>query len=281
MNKVVPNISDGTEMTVLATNEDAAAEKRCVGTIAMVTRDWVAAPTAISYMMADLTFLAPDEYIQRYIVQGNVLVYQRNQCIQMMDGDWILFVDSDMSWQPGDIRTLVETRHKFDLDMVGGLCFQRTPPYQPTMYKAAEAGYTFLEEWDENAAVEVDATGMAFSLIHRRVFERILKHNVDEPFLGAEERRQHAPQPFFKWNGKLGEDFQFCKEAKESGSRIFVDTSVKVDHLGIGAVNETTFLREVAFRSEQQQAFREFQLEEIGLKAITPERARERLGLVK
>ena len=54
-----------------------------------------------------------------------MLVFQRNECIQKMDGDWILFIDSDMAWQPGAIKTLIETQAKFDLDIVGGLCFQR------------------------------------------------------------------------------------------------------------------------------------------------------------
>jgi len=280
--RVKEGVVDGTEMTVLRINEAAEATGRCVGTIAMVTRDTVTAPTAISYMMTDLSFLGPNEYVQRYIVQGNVLVFQRNQCIHMMDGDWILFIDSDMGWQPGAIKTLVETQARFDLDIVGALCFQRAAPYQPTMYMEAAAegwGYTFLEEWDEDAAVEVDATGMAFCLIHRRVLDRILMQNVGDHFLDLEERKDHNAQNFFKWNGKLGEDFQFCREAKESGSRIFVDTSVKVDHYGIGAVNEETFLREIAFRNDQQQAFREWQMGTIDQKAITRERAKERLGV--
>jgi glycosyltransferase involved in cell wall biosynthesis len=271
---------DGTEMTVLRINEPS--DRKCRGTIAMVTRDNVTAPTAISYLMTDLSFLAPDEYIMRYIVQGNVLVFQRNQCIQMMDGDWILFIDSDMAWQPGAIKTLVETQAKFDLDMVGGLCFQRSEPYQPTLYmEAADEnwGYTFLEEWDEDAAVEVDATGMAFVLIHKRVFDRILMENVGEHFLELEERKDHAPQPFFKWTGKLGEDFQFCKEARAAGCHVFVDTSVKVDHLGITSINEKDFLREISFRNDEQQKFREWQLGTIDQKAITRERARERLGV--
>ena len=138
--RVRPGIIDGTEMTVFQVNENPDLAKKCVGTIAMVTRDQVAAPTAISWLMTDLSFLAPGEFVLRLIVQGNVLVFQRNECIQRMQGDWILFIDSDMTWQPDAIRTLVETQRKFDLDIVGGLCFQRSAPYQPTMYvKAADA----------------------------------------------------------------------------------------------------------------------------------------------
>ena len=281
--RVLPGIVDGTEMRVLQIHENPEVKKKCVGTIAMVTRDMVTGPTAISMLMSDLSFLAPDEYVMRYIIQGNVLVFQRNECIQKMDGDWILFIDSDMAWQPDAIKTLVETQAKFDLDMVGGLCFQRSAPYQPTLYMSAaneEHGYTFLEEWDEDAAVEVDATGMAFCLIHKRVFDRILQKSIGRGFPSLEERAELPPPPFFKWDGEYGEDFGFCREAKASGSRIFVDTSVKVDHMGLTAINEESYLREIAFRNDEQQAFREWQLGTIGQKAITRERARERLGVV-
>lgn len=278
----VPGLVDGTEMTILQINENPELVQRCVGTIAMVTRDNVAAPTTISFLMTDLGFLKPGEYVQRFIIQGNVLVFQRNECIQKMDGDWILFVDSDMTWQPSDLRTLVETQQRWDLDVVGGLCFQRAAPYQPTMYRKAaneEHGYTFLEEWTPDAAVEVDATGMAFCLIHKRVFDRILRQNTGEGFPALEIRRNMPPPPFFKWTGEYGEDFQFCREVKEAGCRIFVDTSVKVGHIGSVTITEETFLREIAFRTPEEQAFREEQLQSVGETATTPERAKERLGV--
>jgi hypothetical protein len=282
-------IVDGTEMKVLQINENPETAQRCAGTIAMVTRDNVSAPTAISWLMTDMSFLAPGEFIARYIVQGNVLVFQRNECIQKMDGDWILFIDSDMTWQPGAIRALVETREKFDLDILGGLCFQRSSPYQPTLYMNADkvppdeettwSGFTFLEEWDPDAAVEVDATGMAFCLIHKRVFDRILQQATGEGFPDFETRKDMRPPPFFKWTGEFGEDFQFCREAKASGSKIFVDTSVKIGHVGDHVITEETFLREVVFRPPYAQEFREKQLEGIGQRAITPDEARKRLGM--
>lgn len=276
-----PGIIDGTEMRVLETHEDRQQDQVCVGTIAMVTRDTVAAPTAISWMMSDQSFLGPDQWIKKFIVQGNVLVFQRNQCIWNMEGDWILFIDSDMSFQPSAVSTLVLTRQKFDLDIIGGLCFQRTDPFQPTMYvKAAnvEHGYTFLEKWDADAAVEVDATGMAFVLIHKRVFERILGA-MGEGFPSFEERQKILPAPFFTWDGEYGEDFRFCRDAQATGSRIFVDTGVKIGHVGQTTVTEETFLREIVFRHPDAQAFREAQLASVGHEATTPEEARLRLGL--
>lgn len=278
--KSTAGLVDGTEMKVLEIHENPAVAQTCVGTIAMVTRDNVTAPTAISFLMTDLSFLGPGEYVQRFIIQGNVLVFQRNECIQKMDGDWILFVDSDMTWQPGALKTLVETQRKFDLDVVGGLCFQRSAPYQPTLYQMAanaEHGYTFLEEWPDDAAVEVDATGMAFCLIHKRVFDRILQAATGEDFPPLELRMGMPPPPFFKWTGEYGEDFQFCREVKAAGCRIFVDTSVKIGHVGDVTITEEDFLREITFRRADEQAFRELQLESVGARAITQDEARERL----
>jgi hypothetical protein len=280
--QVRAGIVDGTEMSVLEVQEAVGPEQRCVGTIAMVTRDNVSAQTAISWLMEDRSYMGPGEYNQRFIIQGNVLVHQRNECIQKMDGDWILFIDSDMAFQPGAVSTLVQTREKFDLDILGGLCFQRTPPFQPTMYVLAanaDHGYTFLEQWQEDAAVEVDATGMAFCLIHKRVFDRILRKQTGEGFPDLETRQSMTPPPFFRWQGEYGEDFLFCREAQEAGNRIFVDTSVKVGHVGPTTITEEHFLRELAFRKPEEQEFREAQLEAVGHTALTPGQAKERLGV--
>lgn len=269
-------IVDGLDMT----KYEAPAPKGktvCVGTVAMVTRDKVSAPTAISMMMSrEADYLGPNEYIKKYIIVGNVLTFQRNQCVQAMEGDWILFIDSDMVWQPDHISTLVETQKKWDLDIVGGLCFQRSEPYQPTLYKYAPDdpdSYTFMEKWDEDTAVEVDATGMAFCLIHKRVFDRILQKFGGESFPDFEERQRYIPIPFFRWGERWGEDFQFCREAVASGSRIFVDTSVKVGHVGDIVFNEKTFYQALTTRPPIAEEVRREALAHIGLEVLTHEEA--------
>jgi glycosyltransferase involved in cell wall biosynthesis len=249
----------------------------CVGTVAMITRDKVSAPTAISMMMSkEASILGPDEYIKRYIIVGNVLTFQRNACVQAMEGDWILFIDSDMVWKPQDIVTLIETQRKWDLDVVGGLCFQRSEPYQPTLYKYSPNdpdSYTFMEKWEEDTAVEVDATGMAFCLIHKRVFDRILQAFGGEHFPDFEERQKYIPVPFFRWGERWGEDFQFCREAKDTGSRIFVDTSVKTGHVGDIVFNEKTFWQALAVRPPIAEEVRRQAMSTIGEEVLTADEA--------
>jgi hypothetical protein len=261
------SISPGAELTAIHDNPTGTV----IGTMAIVTRDRVAASTAMSWMLTDLSFLGPGEAISRQIVIGHILTLQRNECVQRMEGDWILFIDDDMVWQPGAVRTLVETQRKFDLDIVGGLCFQRGAPHQPTLYyRDGEGGnYNFREDWPQDAALEVDATGMAFTLIHRRVFDAIL----GEPMPTLEERARMAAPPFFKWTGQYGEDFLFCQEAKAAGCKIFVDTSVKIGHIAEIVVTEDTFNRELAFRSEEAWLARTAQNDRMELPTVSPDEA--------
>jgi len=260
-----------------------AGASRCAGTIAICTRDNVSAATAISLMMMQrdksLT-LQPGEFIKTYIVVGNVLTYQRNQCVRDFEGDWLLFIDADMTWQAQDVQTLIETREKWDLDMVGGLCFQRSEPYQPTLYMRSPDdpdAYTFLETWPEDSALEVDATGMAFCLIHKRVFDRITQQQGGFEFPDFEERQQYNPIAFYRWEDRWGEDFRFCREAKASGSRIFVDTSVKPGHVGAQLITERSFWTSIAHRDPMSQEFREKVLESIDQQALTRDEAIKRL----
>ena len=259
--------------TLFKANEPGVA----VGTVAICTRDSIAAPTAISWMMMDnSSFIGQGEYVRKFIVQGHILPMQRNECLQRMEGDWVIFIDDDMTFQPDAVKTLVETQRKFDLDIVGGLCFQRGAPFQPTLYKAGPngAGYTFMEVWPEDTAVEVDATGMAFTLITRRALAKMVGE-----WPTYEERQHMPPPPVFKWGEDgLGEDFGFCREAKAAGIHIFVDTSVKIGHIATVVVDEKSFYQQVALRQPEAEEARRQQLSNLGLEVLTADGAKEKLG---
>jgi glycosyltransferase involved in cell wall biosynthesis len=281
--KVVRRKKNGWDIAPQMTAYTAKDAGEVVGTIAICTRGRVSAGTAISWLMTDYGFLNAGETVSRYFIEGNMLAQQRNECVQRMQGDWLMFIDDDMIFPPSAIRTLVETQRKFDstIDMLGGLCFQRGAPYQPTMYvRDPESGqYQFREVWDDDAAVEVDASGMAFMLIHKRVFDRILRHRTGESFPTYEERLGMPPPPFFTWGGEFGEDFKFCQDAKAAGCRIFVDTSVEIGHLGEHIITKETFLRELAFRPRDVVEERRARYAHLGLEAMEPAEARRRLGV--
>jgi hypothetical protein len=244
----------------------------------MCTRDKIAAGTVISWIMSDRnSFLSPGQNIGQIIIQGHVLTLQRNECVQRMQGDWIIFVDDDMTWQPDAFRRLIETQQKYDLDMVGALCFQRGAPYQPTMYmreRPDDGQYVFLEDWKQDEVVEVDATGMAFVLITKRLLEAIAGE-----FPSYEERMGRRPPAYFRWDEKgFGEDMTFCQDAKRAGGHIFVDTSIKTGHIGEITITEETFLHQLANRPDDVTEMRRTINNGMGLPTLTADQARAKLN---
>jgi hypothetical protein len=222
-----------------------------IGTIAIPVRDQLSTATTSSLLATDLSkqWIPEGKTVRRDLIQGGILTLQRNAAVQRMEGDWLLFIDDDMAWQPDAVRRLVEVREEYDLDMVGGLCFRRSPPFQPTLYMREQpdsGSYNFLEKWDSDV-IEVDATGCAFLLIHKRVFERII--GMDMPPVA--ERLRVGPPPIFRWDGILGEDLRFCQDAKTAGCKVFVDTRIEIGHVSEVVIGRRQFLMEMAFRDKE------------------------------
>jgi glycosyltransferase involved in cell wall biosynthesis len=250
-----------------------------IGTIGIPVRDHLSAATTTALMMTDLSrsWIPPERSVFKSIVQGNNLVLARNELVQRMQGDWLLFIDDDMVWEPDAVRRLVAAREELDLDMLGALCFRRSPPYQPTLYMREgpdKGAYNFLEKW-ESDVIEVDATGMAFIIIHKRVFERM----AGSPMPSLEERIKLGPPNVFRWQGVLGEDLRFCQEAKASGSRVFVDTRIPIGHVSERIITHRDFLMELALRPIDVLVERIRINNEMGFPTMGRGEAMEALGL--
>lgn len=251
-------------------------DRDCVGTIATPVRDHLNTATATALVHNDWTWIPPGRYISRSIIQGNILPLQRNAAVQRMGGDWLMFIDDDMIWQPDMIGRLVASREEVDADIMGGLCFRRSAPYQPTLFMRegpTSGAYNYLEDWDTDV-VEVDATGMAFVIIHKRVFEMI----AGGPMPPYDVRTQMNPPEFFRWTGMFGEDLQFCQDAKAAGARIFVDTRVQIGHVSEVEIRHEHFLREVLHRDPEVSAERKRVNDEMGLPTLSRQRIEELLG---
>lgn len=247
-----------------------------IGSVTLPVRDHLSSQTTTSLLLTDWgSWLPPEQMIDRSIIQGGILTLQRNEAVQRMRGDWLIFIDDDMVWQPDAVRRLIEIRDEHDLDMVGGLCFRRSEPYQPTLYMRTDAlqgPYNYLERWDSDV-VEVDATGMAFILIHKRVFEKIAG-SLMPPY---EERLKLGPPNFFKWEGTLGEDLRFCQNAKAAGCRIWVDTRIQIGHMSEVQITHRHFLEQLAFRPNEVVAERKKVNDKMGFPTMTQADARKAL----
>ena len=152
------------------------------------------------------------------------------------DADWLLTIDSDMSFDVEDLDRLLRCADPKRRPIVGGLCFGggRNTPGQPllifpTLYRiwTAEDGKLdseTIKDYPKDKLFEVSATGAAFMLIHRSVLVA-----MRETF-GKDDN----PYPYYSElvvRGKpMGEDVAFCIRAAALGFKTFVHTGVKINH---------------------------------------------------
>src|SRR3990167_277434 len=152
----------------------------------------------------------PHEY--NFLTQeGSVLHDNRRRLVkgaQKMNATHLLFVDSDMTFESDAVLKLLA----HDKDIIGVHANCRALPLKTTV--ELKPGQTELKELDT-----CNAIGTGFLLIKMEVFNKI-------------------KEPWFFWklaesgDTIMGEDHWFCEKAKESGYEIWVDTKIKIGHLG-------------------------------------------------
>src|SRR6185436_472199 len=160
----------------------------------------------------------------------NTLPERRNEAVRALlnsDLDWLLFVDSDMGFEPLALDKLLAVADPVNRPVVGALCFglqHRDPdgmggfdtkPF-PTLFDFVKGTFEIRWDYPRAAVTRVAATGCAFLLIHRDVLAKFDDGTwFDRARLGTE---------------LLGEDLSFCARAGEMGTPIHVHTGVRTSH---------------------------------------------------
>jgi hypothetical protein len=140
---------------------------------------------------------------------------------------------------------LFERLVKHDVDIVAPLAFTRSFPHKPVIYNLIE-GYDkqegkefytnhIIERYPKNRLVECDAVGFGAVLIKIKCFESMKK-------------------PWLMTTSGAGEDIHFCHSAKKAGFRVFMDTGVKLAHLGYRKkITEDTYEHEGDVLKERKE----------------------------
>lgn len=158
---------------------------------------------------------------------GDILIqYAREQfakSVMEMGADYLFMVDDDMLAPPDLFYRLAA----HDKDICAALAFTRNPDHKPVIYDVLEgkdpvtkqAYYVnkFAINYPRNTLVQCDAVGFGAVLIKRRVIEAM-------------------KVPMFMGMMGCGEDITFCYKAKKLGFEVWMDTSVKLGHLGTPTV---------------------------------------------
>lgn len=147
--------------------------------------------------------------------------------------DTLLMVDDDMTFSPNALHRMRENRANWEYDVVSALAVRRVPskPSPVLMLYLGEAPEPWNRRGDHFERVpqfvkgevkEVDAVGLAFTLIRRRVLEAMVsEHGLEFSF---DELFCYGP-------GRESDDIPFSRRCRELGFRMANDTSVDVGHV--------------------------------------------------
>lgn len=147
------------------------------------------------------------------------------------NSDYILWLDSDMVFEPDLLEKLYADLQEEDSEYVAALFFKRRPPHDTCLYKKIRMGLpgeSITEDYNdypEDAVFPIDASGFGAVLMKTS----LVKDIVDE-FHTA-----FMPIPGY------GEDISFCIRAKKLGHELYCDSRVKVGHITRTVVDEDTF----------------------------------------
>ena len=183
-----------------------------IGTIA-IPRGHFGAPWPFIESLVGYLETKPDVRIM--FREGALIEENRNTLLNLFWGDWIFFIDDDMTFSPQDVERIIS----LDQDIVCGLYFKGSVPHEPLIFIENEPVKNYLS----GSFLEVDSCAMGFTKIKRSVVDAL------------------GPNPFRRIGG-LGEDLSFCKRAKEAGFKIFCDTSVQPKHLRYRYIGENKIL---------------------------------------
>ncbi len=146
----------------------------------------------------------------------------------------ILFIDADIGFQPEDVFNLL----KYDKDIVCGAYPMKGIPLQ--------YNYNFSEPREEEGElIKIENIGFGFSLIKRKVFESIQQKHGEElkyypPTNNSStpptEKEYHNSYHYFleirKDMSFLPEDFSFFERAKSVGHSSWLNSSIRLEHVG-------------------------------------------------
>ena len=150
--------------------------------------------------------------------------------------DRVLWIDSDMTFEPDTLIRLSKDMDDHNLDMVCGIYFTRKTPVMPSIHKhlhweVKPDGWVDTDcrcymDYPENSIFEIACCGFGCVMTSGRLLKA-----MNEKY-GA---------PFYPLMG-MGEDTTFCWRATQSGFKIYCDSSIKVGHIGEYEFNEATYL---------------------------------------
>ena len=156
--------------------------------------------------------------------------------------EWLWMVDTDMVFPRDILDRYLEVADPDESPIVGGLCFiggggsGKVEPTLKVLRQNGDGAPKFETIWDypENTLVQIDATGAACLMIHRKVIKAL------------DEKYGETSHPWFaessNTRAEFGEDITFCIRARDAGFPIKVHTGIRIGHVKPQVIDQDTYL---------------------------------------
>jgi len=160
---------------------------------------------------------------------------------------YILFLDTDVVVEPDSFKTLIAIAEEKNLSIVSGLYWARKKEDKPTpaAWKIINREGNLIkyapvlidEHIKKGNIIEVDATGLGFTVIKRHIFEDLDRKGV-KPYFEWGLGRNNLPQ--------ISEDFLFYLRCIDHlGIHPFVACSIRGHHIALSKRNKDNGILEL------------------------------------
>lgn len=144
----------------------------------------------------------------------------RNDAVkQFIVGDWdyLMFIDADMGWEPGALFKMLDA--PADMDVLGGVYRTKEDHIRFPFHPLPESDFLRFP------VDEVGHVATGFMRITRACIERLMAAYPNGKLFNPIVDDSLS-------DGEWGDDFAFCKRARETGSRIFARFDIEFEHVG-------------------------------------------------
>lgn len=165
---------------------------------------------------------------------GSLLVAERNRLIQSFwesDADYMLCIDSDLGWAAQGVLEML----KQDKEFMCGVYPARGSKGKEFIFRPVRNEDGGIVQ--EKHLLKMEYIPAGFMLIKRSVIQK-MRDKFPELYYSPKDPRNN-PEPgycFFNtevYEGEFwGEDFVFCRKAREAGVEIWCDPLIEFDHAG-------------------------------------------------
>ena len=185
--------------------------KEVIGTIAYMG-GVMSIPEAFMFSLIQMI-----QYNNEFICQPNQQIWYtkaissyhstaRNDIADHFKGDWVLFLDTDHSFDPDFLARMLNLikRCDFPIDVLTGLYQYKHSPYLPAIYthNKKHKQFSIIAKWQDAEIFPIDSAGAGCLFVRRSVFDRIRLELHEEPFNIIQSSSEDVS--FFRRCQKLG-----------------------------------------------------------------------------